>query len=121
MVLSPGPGPKPCHVQICTYVTKQSPAPRPTISIDWELQLWPIRDLLPSSYRRALPRQTAGGVSPSASLRSIVAGRKTATARYRHLVQVGPAMFVFDDRHIIRRLDWGRKERQGPESRTGDR
>lgn len=27
MVLSPRPGPKPCHAQICTYVTEQSPAP----------------------------------------------------------------------------------------------
>jgi cytidine deaminase len=36
---------------------------------------------------------------------SIVAGRKTVTVRFRDPLQVGPAVFVFDDGHTIRRLD----------------
>ena len=71
-----------------------------------ELQSRPIRDLLPSSYRSADPpdRRRLVYFHPR-HFDSIVAGRKTATVRYRDPVQVGPAVFVFDDGHTIRHLD----------------
>ena len=47
----------------------------------------------------------ARGVSPLCVRDSIVAGRKTATVRFRDPLQVGPAVFSFDDGHTVRRLD----------------
>jgi len=73
---------------------------------DGELQSRPIRDLLPSSYRRAdSPDRRRLVYFHPRLFDSILAGRKTATVRYRDPVQVGPAVFVFDDGHTIRHLD----------------
>jgi cytidine deaminase len=76
------------------------------VPIDGELQSRPICDLLPSSYRRAeaAPRLRVVYFHPR-YFDSIVAGRKTATVRYRDPLHVGPAVFVFDDGYTIRRLD----------------
>jgi cytidine deaminase len=76
------------------------------VPIDGELQSRPIRDLLPSSYRRAnSPDRMRVEYFHPRYFEPIVAGHKTATVRYRDPVQVGPAVFVFDDGHTVRRLD----------------
>ena len=73
---------------------------------DGELRSRPIRDLLPSSYHRedTTDRRRVVYFHPR-HFDSIVAGRKTATVRFRDPLQVGPAVFVFDDGHTVRRLD----------------
>jgi cytidine deaminase len=64
----------------------------------------PIRELLPYSYHHpdATPQRF---VRFNARYHdAIVTGRKTMTIRYRDPVQVGPALFVFEDNNGYRRL-----------------
>lgn len=73
---------------------------------DGELQSRPIRDLLPSSYRAAgSPDRLRVVYFHPRYFEPIVAGRKTTTVRYHDPLHVGPAVFVFDDGHTVRRLD----------------
>ena len=76
------------------------------VPMDGELQSRPIRALLPSSYRRgAGPDRLRVVYFHPRHFDSIAAGRKTATIRYRDPLHVGPAVFVFNDGHTVRRLD----------------
>lgn len=76
------------------------------VSINGELQAQPIRDLLPTSNHAAgSPDRRRVVYFHSRYFDSIVAGRKTATVRYRDPLHVGPAVFVFDDGPAIRRPD----------------
>jgi len=66
----------------------------------------PVRDLLPAGY--SLPE---GSDRPRIAYfhprhyASIVAGRKTATVRYRDPLRAGPVALVFDDGNSIRHLE----------------
>jgi cytidine deaminase len=73
---------------------------------DGELRSRPIRDLLPNSYHRqdTTDRRRVVYFHPR-HFDSLVAGRKTATVRFRDPLQVGPAVFVFDDGHTVHRLE----------------
>jgi cytidine deaminase len=64
----------------------------------------PIRDLLPHAYYDPDAPPTRFVRFHNRHYDAIVAGRKTATVRYREVVDVGPAWFVFEDDHGYRRL-----------------
>ena len=77
----------------------------------------PIRDMLPTPYRHP-------DAAPARFVRfnsryhdAIAAGAKTATIRYRDPVEVGPALFVFEDDDGYRRM---RGVIDGVESRRFD-
>ncbi len=64
----------------------------------------PIRELLPNAYRNS-------DIAPARFVRfdsrdydAVAAGRKTVTIRYRDPIEVGPALFVFEDDDGYRHL-----------------
>ncbi|GAA3879616.1 hypothetical protein GCM10022381_22370 [Leifsonia kafniensis] len=65
----------------------------------------PIRNLLPHSY--VAPERTDGSRIVYFNPRyydSVVSGRKTITVRFGEPIQVGSAVFVFEDEHVVRHL-----------------